>query len=216
MIGIFGGTFDPVHNGHLKTVAHVQQALNLEQVRLIPVGQAVHREQPLASAEQRINMLCAAVEANAKLLVDDREISRPGGSYTVETLQSLKQDFPDETLCLIIGSDAFAGFPDWHQPETILQLSHLIVMQRPNDKSSADSRIDKLLQTHQVSSPQQLSDEPAGYIFFQQVPQLDISSTEIRLRLQQEQPVGHMLPLAVYDLIQQWGLYSSHHDQPET
>ena len=207
MIGIFGGTFDPVHYGHLKTVLFVQQQLQLDQVRLIPLGQAVHREQPVATASQRLEMLYAATVDYPGLVVDAREIKRPGGSYTVDTLKSVKQDFPDETLCLITGSDAFAGFPGWHLPETILTLAHLVVMQRPDSTPLNDPVIRQLLDERQAKSVKQLADSAAGSILYIQVPQLDISSTDIRNRLQSDQPVSSMLPLPVYELISHWGLY---------
>ncbi len=214
MIGIFGGTFDPVHYGHLKTVIYVQEALQLEQVRLVPLGMAVHREQPVASSSQRLEMLYAATSDQPNLVVDDRETKRPGGSYTVDTLKSLKQEFPGKTLCLIIGSDAFCGFHNWHQPGTILTLAHLIVMQRPNAVLQMATESQKLLNGHFVKTIAQLNQKQAGSILIQQVPQLDISSTEIRQRLQQGQPVNNMIPLSVYELIRQRGLYAKAASSP--
>ncbi len=207
MIGIFGGTFDPVHYGHLKTVKHVRQQLELEQVRLVPLGQAVHREQPVATAEQRLEMLKAATDISTGMVVDDREINRPGGSYSVDTLHSLKQDFPDKTFCLIIGSDAFAGFPDWHQPDTILTLAHIVVMQRPETVFSSSVEIEQLLKKHAAKEKTALHSREAGYILFQSVPQLDISSTQIRQLIGNGQPVDELLPQAVNKLIRQWQLY---------
>ena len=207
MIGIFGGTFDPVHYGHLKTVDYVSQALQLEQVRLVPLGMAVHREQPLATTSQRLEMLHVATAGNPKLVVDDREIKRHGGSYTVDTLKSLKQELPGKTLCLIIGSDAFSGFHKWHQPGTILTLAHLIVMQRPDTVLQMQTESEELFHGHFVKTAGQLTEKSAGSILVQQVPQLNISSTEIRQRLQHGEPVNSMMPLAVYELIRQWHLY---------
>lgn len=207
MIGIFGGTFDPVHFGHLETVKHVQLSLSLEQVRLLPLGNAVHREQPVASAEQRIQMLKAATADSPGLFVDERETQRAGGSYTVDTLLSLRQELPDKTFCLIIGSDAFAGFPGWHQPDRILSLAHIIVMQRPDTVFNSNPEIEKLLQTHQASDVSQLTETSAGRILFQHVPQLDISSTQVRQLIKDGQPVNDMVPAPVTELITRWQLY---------
>lgn len=209
MIGIFGGTFDPVHYGHLKTVLFVQRQLGLEQVRLIPLGQAVHREQPAASASQRLEMLYAATADYPQLIVDDREIRRSGGSYTVDTLSSIKQELPGETLCLIIGSDAFAHFLNWHKPEAIMTLSHVVVMQRPDSQPLTNPAIQKLLDERQIASAEQLKDSVAGKIMHIQVPQLDISSTGIRDRLQSDLTISNLLPLAVYELITHWKLYKN-------
>lgn len=207
MIGIFGGTFDPVHYGHLKTVAYVLEQLDLEQVRLIPLGQAVHREQPIASAQQRIALLQAATAGNQQLFVDDREAKRSGGSYSVQTLASIKQEMPDKTFCLIVGSDAFAGFSSWYQPETILSLAHIIVMQRPETIFKAGLETEHLLHDHVVSNAEALSEKKSGGILFQPVPQLDISSTQIRERIRNNQPISELTPTAVAELINQWALY---------
>lgn len=207
MIGIFGGTFDPVHYGHLKTVEHVLEKLNLEQVRLVPLGQAVHREQPIASAQQRIAMLRAAIADNQKLHVDDRETLKAGGSYSVETLASIKREMPDKTLCLIVGSDAFAGFSSWYQPETILSLAHIIVMQRPETIFKAGLETEHLLHDHVVADIHALTEKDNGGILFQDVPQLAISSTQIRQMVKNNEALTEVTPLAVAELIRQWDLY---------
>ena len=209
MIGIFGGTFDPVHNGHLETIQYVRQSLNLEQVRLIPLGHAVHRQQPIASASQRIEMLNAATINLEGLVVDDREINRPGGSYTVDTLESLRRDFPGKSLCLIIGTDAFNGFETWKTPDKILSLSHLVVMQRPaTDKDSIQTEFTKqLLKTRQAETGEELQLNDSGKILFVEVPQIDISSTMIRSKLSEHENINQLLPSAVEQLIRQWQLY---------
>jgi len=208
MIGIFGGTFDPVHYGHLKTVQHVQRALSLQRVHLVPLGQAVHREQPVASARQRLAMLQAAASGNPYLYVDDREIKRVGGSYSVDTLESIKRQQPDKTLCLIIGNDALRFFPDWHQPEKIMTLAHIVVMHRPDSHFTADKAMTALLEKHQVFAKSALDSRSAGYIFFQDVPQLNISSSGIRKRRQENLSLDGLVPESVYQLIRQWNLYS--------
>ncbi|NCA87579.1 MAG: nicotinate (nicotinamide) nucleotide adenylyltransferase [Gammaproteobacteria bacterium] len=132
MIGVLGGTFDPVHFGHLRPALEVRQALGLEELRLIPLRQAVHRSQPQASPEQRLAMLRLAVQGAEGLRVDDRELRRGGESYTHDTLVDLRGELgPAVGLGLLVGADAFRGFLSWHRPDDILALAHLIVMRRP-------------------------------------------------------------------------------------
>jgi nicotinate-nucleotide adenylyltransferase len=139
MIGIYGGTFDPVHFGHLRPALDVLEGLGLEQVRFIPCGQPPHRQQPVANAEQRMAMLSLAVSEQAGFVVDDREISRGGTSYMVDTLTSLKQEKPNNTFCLMLGMDAFIEFDQWKRWQDILQMVNLVVTHRPN----ADFDFDK-------------------------------------------------------------------------
>ena len=209
MIGIFGGTFDPVHYGHLETIQFVRKTLNLEHVRLIPLGQAVHRQQPIASAQQRLEMLQAAIAEQEGLVVDEREINRPGGSYTVDTLESIHQDFPGKSLCLVIGSDAFKEFETWKAPEKILSLANLAVMQRPDNEINDfhSDFIADLLKTRQVASSQELHNHNYGKIIFVKVPQIDTSSTMIREKLLNKQPINLLVPASVEKLIRQWHLY---------
>ncbi len=134
MIGVLGGTFDPVHFGHLRPALEVRQALGLEELRLIPLRQAVHRSQPQASPEQRLAMLRLAVQGQGAegLRIDDRELRRADESYTHDTLVDLRAELgPAVGLCLLVGADAFRGFLSWHRPDDILSLAHLIVMRRP-------------------------------------------------------------------------------------
>ena len=130
-IGIFGGTFDPIHYGHLRTAFELLQALRLTEVRFMPAGNPPHRESPVANAEVRLQMVMAATEGQHGFLVDDREIRREGPSYSVDTLATLRAEHPDRSLCLIVGMDAFLGLPKWYQWREILQLSHVVVAHRP-------------------------------------------------------------------------------------
>jgi len=201
MIGILGGTFDPVHFGHLRTALDVQQQLGLEQVRLIPLRDPPHRATPALAAEQRLALLQAAVADVPEFRIDTRELERAGKSYTLDTLQSLKAEQPSRTLCLLLGSDAFQQFPDWHRPDAILELAHLVVMQRPGEADPAHypERI-----THQVS---RLGERTAGLILPLQVTQLEISATAIRDMLRQGRSPRFLLPEPVLQLIRQRGLY---------
>ena len=114
-IGVFGGEFDPIHNGHLRTAFELWQELHLTEVRILPTGSPPHRDPPYASAELRLQMVRAAVADQPAFVVDDREVRRSGVSYSVDTLTELRAEHPDRSLCLLLGMDAFLGLPNWHR-----------------------------------------------------------------------------------------------------
>jgi len=207
MIGIFGGAFDPVHLGHLKTIQYVLEQCQLEQIRLIPLANTVHKEQPLATPTQRVQMLQAAIASFDQFIVDEREVERKGSSYTVDTLKSLKKDLPDKNLCLILGADAFNHFLSWREPEVILELANIVIMQRPNSPFSPNQEMKTLLKQHQAKDLEELKQSAAGSIYFQDVPQLAISSTQIREHISKHQDVSSLLPESVFSLIKKWKLY---------
>lgn len=202
MLGILGGTFDPIHYGHLRPALDVRQALGLDQIRLIPLRHPPHRESPVTLPGQRLAMIQAAVRGTPAFNVDERELNRSGKSYTLDTLRSLREELGTETpLCLLIGSDAFRGFPNWHRPGEILKLAHLVVMRRPGDaypglypeRITADREV---LHTH-----------PGGHILYQQVTQLGISSTRIRGLLKAGLDPRFLLPDSVLSIIRRERLY---------
>ena len=131
MICILGGTFDPVHFGHLRPALDVQQALGIEKVRLVPCGLPAHRARPGLSASQRLELLRLAIEAEDGLAIDCRELQRDGPSYMVDTLESLRAEAGEQPVCLALGVDALAGLESWYRWRDILSLCHLVVMQRP-------------------------------------------------------------------------------------
>ncbi|MCU7959016.1 MAG: nicotinate-nucleotide adenylyltransferase [gamma proteobacterium symbiont of Bathyaustriella thionipta] len=209
MIGVYGGAFDPVHNAHLRVALDMVEQLELDQVRFIPLAQAVHRQQPQAKAQQRLAMLQMALAQHKCLRVDSREIDRGGSSWMVDTLQSLRDDFPRAHLCLMLGQDAFRHFSNWHKPEKILQLAHLVVMQRPDDsrqKGLPDALL-KLIAGRETEQAQMLRQQRAGCLIRQSVTQLDISSSLIRQRLAQGRNLSWLLPDSVAEYIHQHHLY---------
>ncbi|MCW8883037.1 MAG: nicotinate-nucleotide adenylyltransferase [Sedimenticola sp.] len=203
MIGLLGGTFDPIHYGHLRTALDVQQELVLSEMRLIPLSDPPHRTAPSSTPEQRLALLQIAIADEPRLTIDDRELKRGGKSYTVDTLLSLKAEQPDETLCLLLGSDAFNGFHLWHQPEQILELAHLVVMQRPGEPDPLHYH-DRL--THLADD---LRAKTAGLILPMAVTQLEISATRIRQMIKQGHSPRYLLPDAVLDEITRQKLYHS-------
>jgi len=204
MLGILGGTFDPIHFGHLRPALEVQQALGLDEVRLIPLRDPPHRNQPLTTTDQRLLMLQAAIKGLPSFSIDTQELEREGKSYSVETLRSLRKEVGTKPICLLIGSDAFRQFHTWHRPDEILQLAHLVVMQRPGD-----SKVDltPLTADRVVKSSKSLTASPGGCILFQTVTQLDISSTTIRTLIHNNQSPRYLLPNDVLEIIQTLKLY---------
>ncbi len=208
MIGIFGGTFDPVHYGHIKPAISVKQALNLTQLRFIPNRIPPHREKPWLSVEQRLSLLECALEDYPNTIIDQRELEREGPSYMVDTLRSLKDDFPDEDLYLIIGMDAFFGITSWFKWRSIFELCHLVVTTRPGfDRSEIKGHMDsndylflaQRMTTDVNAFMAQESPQEMGKILLQSVPQLDISSTRIRNMLQDGDEISQWMPQQAYE-----------------
>ncbi len=204
MIGVLGGTFDPVHAGHLRLAIEAREALGLAEVRLIPLAHAVHRDQPETPAELRLAMLRAAVAGHEDLVPDDREMRRSGPSFTVDTLRSLRAEWPERDLCLLLGGDAFAGFADWRDPQTILELANLAVVQRPGHGVPGDPRLRVILDRHRS---ERLQPGRNGRIVLLGGTLLEIASSDIRRRVAEGRSIDFLTPPAVVDLIAQHALY---------
>ena len=204
MIGIFGGTFDPVHCGHLRIALDAREQLGLDHVRLIPLAHAVHRDQPETPGTLRLAMLEAAVAGHAGLQVDDRELRREGPSYTVDTLASLHAELSDRPLCLLLGEDAFAGFPGWRDPERILTLANIAVLQRPGHALADTAPLRALLDRHGTRT---LDNGRVGQIVVCPVTQLEIASSDIRRRVGSGRSIDFLTPDAVIALIERHRLY---------
>ncbi len=206
-IGILGGTFDPVHFGHLRSAIELVQDLDLQEVRLIPCARPPHRSQPRVSAEQRRVMLELAVAKESSLSIDDRELRREALSYTVDTLASLRAELRETPLCLIVGMDAFVGLPSWHRWRDLFELSHIVVLQRPGWRSPIEGPLAALTEARTTTHPDALHNSRAGYVLFWSVTQLAISSTSIRAQLAEGANVRYLLPETVYEHIYKEGLY---------
>ena len=210
MIGIFGGTFDPVHFGHLRPALDVKQALGLREMRLIPAFQPPHRETPAANPGQRLTMLRAAVGGEPDLLVDNREMKREGESFMVDTLASLRTELGDEPMCLVLGSDAFLQLDRWHRWRDILVLAHIVVTHRPGweiNIEEASEELQQVWQQHIVSAAAELETCPSGKIVLQSVTPLDISATRIRALVAAGNSPRYLVPDAVWNLIRMHGVY---------
>jgi len=179
-IGLFGGTFDPLHYGHLRTAFELWQALKLAEVRFMPTGSPPHREQPRAPAQLRLEMVKAAVADQPAFVVDDREVRRTGVSYSVDTLTEVRAEYPQRSLCLLLGMDAFLGLPNWHRWRELLDLSHIIVAHRPGWRAPTMGPLGEVMVDRGTGSVRDLHEQRAGRIYVHAVTQLEISSTELR------------------------------------
>ncbi len=206
-IGIFGGTFDPIHYGHLRTAFELIEALRLTELRFMPCGVPPHREAPVASAEHRLAMVRAATEAQHGFVVDDREIRREGPSYTVDTLSELRAEFPDRSLCLIVGMDVFLSLPKWYQWREILHLAHVVVAHRPGWRAPGLGPLGELLVDRGTARVGELHDSLAGSIFIHAVTQLEISSSGVRTLVANGSDPRFMMPDSVRQLIEDTGCY---------
>jgi len=207
-IGIFGGTFDPIHYGHLRTAFELLYSLRLGEVRFMPAGNPPHRETAIADAELRLAMVQAAVAGQPGFTVDDREIRREGLSYSVDTMRSLRQEFPERSLCMIVGMDAFLGLPKWHQWRDLLQMVHLIVAHRPGWRAPTMGPLGELLVDRGTGAVDDLHGAAGGRIYIHAVTQLEISSTEVRNLIVHKRDPRYLMPDAVRQIIQQSGCYS--------
>lgn len=207
MLGIFGGSFDPIHYGHLRSAVEVQETLNLKYVIFIPLTMAVHRPQPIATAQQRLAMLQAAIAGQSGFLIDELEINRSGPSYTLDTIIELRRKWPGVGLNLVIGYDAFQGFLNWYQPLEILKLVNLVVMRRPGTiELSVNVDLNILFNERGCQTPRQLVNA-TGRIIMLSVTQLDISATFIRTQLATNNNVRFLLPDVVLKVINEHDLY---------
>nr|VFJ63218.1 MAG: nicotinate-nucleotide adenylyltransferase [Candidatus Kentron sp. DK]VFJ64329.1 MAG: nicotinate-nucleotide adenylyltransferase [Candidatus Kentron sp. DK] len=206
-IGILGGTFDPVHHGHLRLALEARERLELSHVRLIPVGMPPHRLPPRADGRMRLRMLEAAVRGEAGLVADERELRQGGVSYTVETLEALRRRFSGGAFCLILGMDAFCCLDSWHRWERLLALAHIVVARRPGAALPAQGVVAHLLAERETEDPADLRQEPAGRIIGLCVPQLEISSTDVRARATCGASIRYLVPDPVLEIIAHEQLY---------
>ena len=206
MIGIFGGTFDPVHYGHLRSALEVKEIFGLSQVRLIVSAKPPHRAAPIASIGMRLEMLQLAVKKQPGFIVDTREIARAGASYMVLTLESLQQEFPNQPLLLFIGSDAFNKLENWHQWQRLFDFAHIVVLTRPGHRLG---QFDDFFSARQTADQKELSQCLAGKLYFQPVTQLDISATKIREIIANNGNPAFLLPDAVLAYIKRHDLYQT-------
>ena len=207
-IGIFGGTFDPIHYGHLRTAFELLQSLGLEEVRFVPCGDPPHRGVTFASAAVRLQMVQLATLGEEGFVVDDRELRRDGPSYSIDTLASFRTEFPDRSLCLITGMDAFLGLPTWHRWDEILDFAHIVVAHRPGWQAPGDGELGELLAERRTQSYGDLQALSCGRVHIHAVTQLEIASTEIRSLVAEGYDPRFLMPDAVREVIMESACYT--------
>lgn len=210
-IGIFGGTFDPIHFGHLRMAEELRERLQLQSVRFIPAASPPHRASPRIEARHRAEMVRLAIAGNPGFVLDTCELQRQGPSYTYDTLAELRRDADPETaLCLLLGSDAFLGLPSWHRWEELTNLAHIVVAHRPGSEPGAMP--DSLRRLWQQCRTPQISDlhaAPSGRIWLQPITALDISASAIRNAFAAGRSTRYLIPETVRDYIDSHHLYAA-------
>jgi nicotinate-nucleotide adenylyltransferase len=210
MIGILGGTFNPIHFGHLHLAEQLLSALDFEAIRLMPASIPAIKDRPIISADERAQMVKLAIAGHPKLAIDTRELERAGFSYSIDSLISLRQALGDKvSLCWLMGSDAFAKLNTWHRWSELLDYCHFVVVKRPHSEDLTwNPEIESLIKAHQTHDLSTLQNTAHGKILIQEIAALDISSTQIRQRIALHQDVSQLLPSAVWQYIQQHHLYA--------
>jgi len=215
LIGVYGGTFDPIHLGHLRPALDVVEAFDLEKCHFIPCSIPHHRMQPSASAEQRFDMVAAAIALEPRFIMDSRELNRDGISYTIDTVKSIRNEAKkNQILCLIIGIDAFMKFDQWHCWNDILNFCHVIVTHRPGwnvekilDSTNLSLELRNVISRCRVSNGIELKNSDYGKIIFHLVTQLDISATKIRRMLAENKSIRYLVPDEVITVINNQNIY---------
>lgn len=197
-IGIFGGTFDPVHMGHLLLAEYCREQGRLDEVRFIPASQSPHKGPPVVDGKKRVELLRLATWGNPFFSVDDRELVRGGKSFTVETLEGLKRDLPESELFLMMGGDSIVDFPRWYKPERILELAELMVVDRGGHAEVQWQALEPLLGKERLDSIREHA------IHF---PEVELSSSEIRRRIASGASIRYQVPRAVEEVIRHENLY---------
>lgn len=207
MIGLYGGTFNPVHYGHLRTALEMKEKFSLDNIHLIPCAQPVHKKAPDITTHMRFEMLHLAIQNTAGIIIDRRELEREGRSYMVDTLKSIRVEVGnDETLLLFIGTDAFITLSTWYQWKSLFKYAHVVVMMRPGYDRPND--FSTFLSSRLIDDKKALIQKKTGCLFFQQVTQMDISSSNIRKMVRAGLSPKFLLPDNVIDYIKQNRLYA--------
>jgi nicotinate-nucleotide adenylyltransferase len=206
-VALLGGTFDPIHIGHLRSALELRERFGFAQIRLIPSHRPPHRDAPGASAAQRLQMLQLALAGETQLCADDRELKRAGTSYTFDTLAELRAELGQQcSLSLIMGCDAFAELDSWHRWRELLQLAHIVVIARPHHELPTRGAVAELLITHRAE-PDVLQKNSCGSVVVAELTPLPIAATAIRALIAAGRSPRYLLPDAVWSFIREQALY---------
>lgn len=201
VIGIFGGAFDPVHVGHLRTGFELLTLLQLERLHWVPTGDPRHREPAIAEAALRVRMLQAALQDESRFVLDLRELQRVGPSYTLDTLSEFRAEWPEASLCLILGMDAFLSLPQWHRWRELLTFAHLVVAHRPGWQPPEHGPLATLLDECRTLRAVDLQTTSSGKVYVHAVTALDIASRELRRIVLAGEDPRYLVPESVRRII---------------
>lgn len=208
-VAIFGGTFDPVHNGHLRSAIEIKEALGVGELRLMPSHRPPLRGAPGAESRQRLAMVAAAVNGQSGLRVDDRELRRDGPSYTVDTLRDLRAELGAAvSLTVVMGSDAFNQLHRWQDWQSLFSLANVLLLHRADYPLAADATVTAFVEARRVADASELTAVSAGGFYELGLIQLPISATDIRQRLASGKSISYLVPDVVADYIAEHGLYT--------
>lgn len=209
-VGILGGSFDPVHFGHIKPCLELAQNFNLSSILLLPCKVSPFKSSPQVSAQHRLKMLSLMATGSELLTVDERELGRDTPSYTYYSLRELADEYGDRvTLCWIMGMDALNEFPDWYKAAEIMKLCHILVLQRPGCALNCSDQKQNWLEQYLTDDLALLEKKSAGHIFVTATEMLDISSSQIRAVIASGEQPRYLLPGSVWNYIQRNHLYAS-------
>jgi nicotinate-nucleotide adenylyltransferase len=206
-IGLFGGSFDPVHLGHLNLAKNAIDLIELEQVRFIPLNVPVHREASLTTIEDRLKMLQRALRP--PFFLDETEINRGGVSYTVDTLRSFRDDNPTRSLCLLLGQDSFDQLGSWRSYDELLSIVNIVVAGRPNSLNGIPAHLKSTFESAVSESITSLHSQNCGVLYFLEAPLMDVSSTKIRCNVLKGESLIGLVPEEVAFFIERQNLYQS-------
>ncbi|MGH8274722.1 MAG: nicotinate-nucleotide adenylyltransferase [Gammaproteobacteria bacterium] len=206
-MGVFGGTFDPIHFGHLRSALELREALALDELRFVPCRTPPHRFHPVAAPELRVTMVERAIAGVPGFVLDRRELEREGPSYTADTLAELRRERPGAQLILLLGMDAFLGLAGWHARERLFELAHIAVAHRPGWVLAEGSGPDEWVHGRVVADANAFAAEPVGRVLFIEVTQLEISATAVRLAAAGGGDIRYLVPEVVREFIEETGCY---------
>lgn len=208
VVAFMGGTFDPVHFGHLRMALELKQALKADQFRLIPCGDPYHKTQRVSAADVRYEMLEWALRDDPELILDDRELNRQGPTYSYDTLVSLRDELgPDVSLVMVMGMDSFLSLPRWHNWQQLTELGHILVVHRPGSDLELIEPLQSWYAVHKAAELEQLRSNTNGFVFDLKKTMLEISATQIRGLLSAGQSPRYLMPDSVLEYINHNGLY---------
>lgn len=207
-LAVMGGTFDPIHHGHLRSALELRQTLSLARVLLMPCGVPPHRGAPVASSHHRAAMVALALADEPGLVLDRRELERPGPSFTVDSLLEIRAEIGSaRSLSIIVGTDALAGIDSWHRWREVPELANIIVMARPGWQMPESGQLWQWVSQYRADEHETPAVAPAGKIFIQELRQLDIAASDIRQLMASGGSPRYLLPEPVLAYIKENHLY---------